>query len=147
MIEKSIEIYYDVADMPDKYLRKPLNFRNAAMERIEKALVEAGLGEWEGAEVGPCEVNFGFSVVDFDSAEVAVRKAVAGTEFEGIREIRRQEIDMDALLAQQEAAISEGAGRKVPAKFRILQIVLPVLLVPVLLVFAVVNGARRVVRR
>ena len=91
--EKSIEIYYDVADMSPE----ALDFRNAAMELIETEMEKAGIGEWEGAEIGKSidtdgfEVNFGFSVTDFDAAEALVRQTVAGTPFEGIREIKRNE--------------------------------------------------------
>ncbi|MDA5093231.1 hypothetical protein O2N63_03945 [Aliiroseovarius sp. KMU-50] len=43
------------------------------------------------------EVNFGFSVHDFDKAEGIVRNAVKGTDFEGIREITRFEMDKNEL--------------------------------------------------
>lgn len=94
MTIKTLEIYYDIKDIPgDDSTSQVLNFRNDAMHLIENALVDAGLGEWEGAEIGSGEVNFGFSVDDFDAAETAVRKAVAGTVYEGIREICRDEFD------------------------------------------------------
>jgi len=85
---KSIEIYYDIADIPERHGHF-LDFRNAAMELIETALAEADAGEWEGAESGMGEVNFGFSVTDFDRAEQIVRASVKGTPYEGIREIVR----------------------------------------------------------
>ena len=58
---KSIEIYYDIADIPDLTDRGPfsgeaLSFRNQAMEHIENALMEANAGEWAGAEIGRHEV-------------------------------------------------------------------------------------------
>ncbi len=93
MSYKSIEIYYDIASIPG--ISDPddamaaLDFRNEAMEYIEEKLADAGLGEWTGAEIGMGEVNFGFEVNDFDAAEAAVRAAVAGTKFAGIREITR----------------------------------------------------------
>ena len=93
---KSIEIYYDIDSIPDDgtdYVSRALNFRNDAMHLIEAALESAGLGEWEGAEIGSGEVNFGFSVEDFDAAEAVVRDTVAGTKYEGIREIERHEFD------------------------------------------------------
>lgn len=92
----SIEIYYDIGDVPEGYAH-PLDFRNAAMAHIETALAKENAGEWEGAEIGANletgipEVNFGFSVTDFDVAERIVRDAVRGTPFDGIREITRFE--------------------------------------------------------
>ncbi|PIE07672.1 MAG: hypothetical protein CSA74_05945 [Rhodobacterales bacterium] len=107
MTYKSIEIYYDIGKIPgiaatDEKTGFPrpeeiglaLDFRNNAMELIEEALMEAGAGEWEGAEIGMGEVNFGFTVDDFERAEAIVRKAVEGTEFAGIREIARTESAM-----------------------------------------------------
>lgn len=94
---KFIEIYYDIAAIPPDY-DHPLDFRNAAMERIEVALAEAGIGEWSGAEsgmnlkTGAPEVNFGFEVTAFEPAEATVREAIRGTPFEGIREIVRSEM-------------------------------------------------------
>ena len=94
---KGIEIYYDIAEIPD---RKPrlfgsgaLDFRNEAMDHIEMALDRAGAGEWVGAEIGAGEVNFGFEVQDFDEAERVVLEAVKGTKFENIREIERRTIE------------------------------------------------------
>lgn len=101
---KSIEIYYDVSAIPgiDKDdFGAALNFRNAAMERVERALEEAGEGKWTGAEIGgnfetgEAEVNFGFQVQDFDRAEMIVRWAVADTPYDCIREITRHEDDED----------------------------------------------------
>jgi hypothetical protein len=95
---KSIEIYYDVSAIrgpggaPATVL-EALDFRNAAMEHIEDTLADAGLGEWVGAEAGMGEVNFGFDVQDFDTAEAAVRACVAGTPYANIREIARNEFD------------------------------------------------------
>lgn len=138
MTEKSIEIYYDIADLPGDCSRisvKALDFRNAAMQRIEDALTSAGLGEWEGAEIGSGEINFGFSVDDFDAAEAVVRSAVAGTEFERIREIERRELDLEDFLAENVAPV--------PSKFRPIQIVAPLIIPPLVIVFALFNLARR----
>ncbi len=97
---KSLEIYYDVATMPGVApgdMQAALGFRNAAMDHIELALGPAG--EWEGAEIGTdpatgqIAANFGFTVEDFDAAEAIIRRAVAGTPYAVIREIRRAEID------------------------------------------------------
>ena len=88
---KSIEIYYDVDDIPEA--QNPLEFREAACAVIESALSDAGAGEWAGAESGSGEVNFGFEVTDFERAEKIVRAAVKGTPFEGIREITRYSED------------------------------------------------------
>ena len=66
-------------------------------ELIEDALTDAHAGEWEGAGISRSEVNFGFAVDDFDTAEEIVRKAVTGTRFEHFREIVRNEFDMIAL--------------------------------------------------
>ncbi|QDC08525.1 hypothetical protein FHY55_04395 [Oceanicola sp. D3] len=102
MAIKSVEIFYNVNRIPGHYPGDwdgALEFRNAAMELIENALIEARAGEWAGAEIGSCEatgepeVNFGFDVADFDMAEEIIRNAVAGTPYEGIREITRQEHD------------------------------------------------------
>ena len=54
---KSIEIYYDIGDIPgisdrSGFSAEALDFRNAAMEHIEAALEAAGAGAWAGAEVG-----------------------------------------------------------------------------------------------
>lgn len=84
-----IEIYYDIASIPAGFPH-PLDFRNAAMELIERALTDAGAGEWDGAEIGMGEVNFGFEVEGFDRAEAIVRAAVKGTPFDCIREIDRR---------------------------------------------------------
>ncbi len=85
---KSIEIYYDIGAIPDGYAH-PLDFRNEAMELIGAALEGAGAGEWSGADCGMGEVNFGFTVSDFGNAEDIVRKTVAGTAYDCIREITR----------------------------------------------------------
>lgn len=93
---KSIEIYYNCADIPAGY-EHDLDFRNEAMELIEQALEAADAGEWVGAEsganleTGESEVNFGFEVTDFERAEKIVRAAVKGTPYECIREITRYE--------------------------------------------------------
>ncbi len=84
---KSIEVYYDVAAIPDD--RDPLDFREAACVVIEGALMDAEAGEWAGAESGMGEVNFGFEVEDFERAEKIVRAAVKGTPYADIREITR----------------------------------------------------------
>lgn len=88
---QSIEIYYDVDDIPQD--QNPIDFREAACAVIESALMDAGAGEWAGAESGSGEVNFGFEVTDFERAEKIVRAAVKGTPFEGIREITRYSED------------------------------------------------------
>jgi len=111
MVFKSIEIYYDIDNIPGISVVVPrpglprwdetdraLNFRNEAIELIEDALLSAHVGEWEGAELGRGEVNFGFAVDDFDEAERIVRKTVAGTPFAGIREIVRSELDLANLF-------------------------------------------------
>jgi len=107
LVFKSIEIYYDIDNIPDisAVVARPgvprwdeadraLDFRNEAIELIEHALVAADAGEWEAAQIGRGEVNFGFAVDDFDEAERIVRKTVAGTPFAGIREIVRSESGM-----------------------------------------------------
>ena len=100
MTLKTIEIYYDIATIPGCDPTHPMDpkalpFRNAAMTLIEAALVNAEAGEWEGAEIGMGEVNFGFEVKDFDRAETIVRQTVAGTPYANIREITRSEYDPD----------------------------------------------------
>ncbi|MEO1238196.1 MAG: hypothetical protein AAFW64_00765 [Pseudomonadota bacterium] len=85
---KSIEIYYDTDTLPNGFA-DPLDFREAACAVIETALLDAGAGDWAGAECGAGEVNFGFEVSDFERAEKIVRAAVKGTPFEDIREITR----------------------------------------------------------
>lgn len=98
---KSIEIYYDIADIPAGY-DHPLDFRNEAMELVESALMEANAGEWSGAESGMGEVNFGFDVTEFDRAEAIVRSAVKGTVYDKIREITR--FDTATLPPEERAA-------------------------------------------
>ena len=97
MLSKSVDIFYDTATIPNSNngtnSRATLKFRNAAMDLIETALIDAEAGEWEGAEIGGGEVNFGFSVQNFDQAEAIIRAAVKGTPYEGIRNITRREID------------------------------------------------------
>lgn len=100
MRNKGIEIYYNIADIPDIRDRSGFSlqahkFRNAAMDHIENALEAKNAGEWTGAEIGSGEVNFGFLVDDYELAEAIVREAVSGTKFEGIREIQRREFDDD----------------------------------------------------
>lgn len=97
---KSIEVYYDISDIPGCDGTNPMDpnalpFRNEAMNLIGTALQRAGLGRSEGAEIGMGEVNLGFEVTDCDAAEAAVRAAVAGTPYEGIREIERFEEELD----------------------------------------------------
>ncbi len=87
---KSIEIYYDIAAINGS---DTLGFRNEAMHLVEKALEQAGLGEWAGAESGLGEVNFGFEVTDFDQAEALIRKTLAGTRYAVFREIARSQWD------------------------------------------------------
>ena len=96
MVIRSIEIHYDIASIPGVFPGDPdgaLDFRNAAIELIEDALAEADAGDWEGAEIGADEVNFGFMVDDFDAAEAIVRETVAGTPFANIRRITRNAFD------------------------------------------------------
>ncbi len=100
---KSIEIYYDIADIPDiadrsGFSPEALEFRNEAMDHVENAIMEAGVGEWSGAEIGSGEVNFGFTVEDFDTAEAVVSDAIANTRFAGIREITRFEMTEDEVV-------------------------------------------------
>ena len=94
MSQLAIEIYYDVARIPgiedrSDFSLEALAFRNAAMDHVEAAMMAEGAGEWEGAEIGSGEVNFGFAVESFEKAERVVRKAVAGTPYDCIREIAR----------------------------------------------------------
>jgi hypothetical protein len=119
MTFKSIEIHYDIDRIPGiaggapagrsvvpfARMRPPrgpadtaLAFRNDAIELIEEALLAAGAGEWEGAEIGRGQVSFGFAVDDFDVAEAIVKQTVAGTPFAGFREIVRREFDMADLV-------------------------------------------------
>ena len=108
---KSVEVYYNVADIPDGHGHY-LDFRNAAMELIENALMKANAGEWIGAEsganleTGEPEVNFGFEITDFEQAEEIIRKAVKGTSYEGIREITR--FDTASLPPEERAAFGLG---------------------------------------
>ena len=131
MSYKSIEIYYDVATIPgisdrDEWSNEALAFRNRAMEFVEDAISGAGVGEWAGAEIGSGEVNFGFDVDDFDRAEAVVREAVAGTEFEGIREIQRREISEE----EMEQMMQEGGNFKMPLRLKImLLLAIPVTIV------------------
>ena len=95
---RSIEVRYKISRIPGTFsgggndIDLALGFRNEAMYHVEAALEAKGLGECVGAEIGRDEVNFGFEVKDFDAAEGAVRKSVAGTKFEGIRQITRFEM-------------------------------------------------------
>ena len=103
---KTLEIFYHFKDIPGvdpsaSFSAEALDFRNSAMELIEAALAEEGLGEWVGAESGSGEVNFGFDVEDFDAAEAAVRRAVKGTPYESISRIERNEFDPEAFLREQ----------------------------------------------
>lgn len=110
---RSIEIYYDIASIPEKF-KHPLDFRNVAMELIEAALLDQNAGEWGGAEIGMGEVNFGFEVEDFEKAESIVRAAVTGTDFEGIREITRFEMtDEEMQVNAQAVAESTATAPKV----------------------------------
>lgn len=113
MSYKSLEICYDIAQVPEtdaagNPAEAALAFRNAAMDLIETALNEAGLGEWAGAEIGEDDLTFGFEVDDFDAAEAAVRAAVVGTPFETIREIIRFE-DEDEDEEDEEDGAEEDA--------------------------------------
>lgn len=120
MTNKTIEIYYDIADIPGGSKRSlfcsaALDFRNAAMEHIERALTEAGAGEWSGAEIGGGEVNFGFDVEDFDRAEAVIRDAVKGTRFDCIREIERNTFTEEDMAAAAEMMVGPA-----PAKVRLM---------------------------
>lgn len=101
---KTLEIYYDISSISNESgdLAHALDFRNKAMEHIENALMEAGAGEWVGAEIGSGEVNFGFDVEDFDHAEQVVLSAVAGTPYEGIREMEHREFDEEEFQKEME---------------------------------------------
>ena len=106
MGEKSIEIYYDIAEIPgiedrSAFSSEALDFRNAAMDHIEQALNAADAGEWAGAEIGAGEVNFGFCVEDFDAAEAIIYQAVSGTRFAKIREISRHDFSQEDLAVEQ----------------------------------------------
>jgi hypothetical protein len=101
MSYKSIEVYYDIADIPgcdgsNPMDPKALPFRDAAMELIASALKEHRLGQGEGAEIGMGEINIGFEVLDTDEAQDVVWDAVEGTPYEGIREIAVYNEDLDA---------------------------------------------------
>lgn len=116
MSYKSLEICYDIAQVPEidaagNPAEAALAFRNAAMDLIETALNEAGLGEWAGAEIGEDDLTFGFEVDDFDAAEAAVRAAVAGTPYETIREIIRfeDEDEDDEEFDEDEEGDEDGA--------------------------------------
>lgn len=93
---RTVEIYYDMLVLPRGF-KSALDFRNEAMHRIEAALQDNNAGEWEGADIGtdPAtgrpEVNFGFEVQSFETAERIVHEAVQGTPFDCIREIARYE--------------------------------------------------------
>ncbi|MEL7460893.1 MAG: hypothetical protein AAFX45_08235 [Pseudomonadota bacterium] len=95
---KSIEIYYDVDDIPGD--QDPIEFREAACAVIEGALMDADAGEWAGSESGAGEVNFGFEVSDFERAEKIVRAAVQGTPYAAIREITRYSDPEDTIAAE-----------------------------------------------
>lgn len=144
MIERSIEVYYDIEAIPglkdrSNFSSEALKFRNKAMHHIEAAIIQAELGEWSGAEIGLGEVNFGFVVNDFDAAEQVVRDAVRGTEFEGLREIERREIDTSEFESEDFA--------RPPLKFRLLSIFLTVVVVPMMLVGLMISGLRGAIRR
>lgn len=91
MSDKTIEIYYDIKSIPgidsEDMVSEALEFRNQAIDLIERALVKARIGVWTGAEIGMGEVNFGFEVSDFDLADAIVRQTVKRTPYENIREI------------------------------------------------------------
>ncbi len=145
---KSIEIYYDIADIPGlknraSFSGEALGFRNDAMEHIENALLDAGAGEWEGAEIGAKEINFGFSVEDFDRAEAIVRDCVAGTRFVGIREISRCEMSDEEL---EELAANQPSAAEIPFKFRVVRLI-GFALAPIVLIGLVLGlGAKALIR-
>ncbi|MDA7965763.1 hypothetical protein [Ruegeria sp.] len=131
MTGKSIEIYYNISDIPDitdrsAFSSEALEFRNAAMEHVENALLAGDLGEWDGADIGETEVNFGFSVEDFEQAEAVVKEAVAGTRFANIREIVRNEYSEEDLAEMTGDAKPLGLWgllslllfRRLPKRFR-----------------------------
>ena len=145
MIEKSIEIYYDIADIPSPdgrpvSGRKALKFRNAAMELIESALVDTGLGEWSGSEIGQGEVNFGFTVDDFEAAERVAREAVIGTPYEGIRDVQHREFDYSEVEDLE-------PPHDLPMKLKVLMVILPLLLLPLFLFNLLFSGFRRILGR
>jgi len=136
MTYKSIEIYYDIENIPGIDDRGPfsgqaLEFRNRAMDFIDNALERANAGTWEGAEIGHDEINFGFEVDDFETAQDVIREAVAGTEFEGFREMRCREMTEEDMA--EAAAMAEDF--KMPTRVKVMMI----LAVPLALVFLVIS--------
>ena len=147
MTYKTLEIYYDVDRIPgisdrSDWSGEALAFRNRAMEHVEAALERAGAGEWVGAEIGAGEVNFGFEVEDFDQAEAVIRAAVAGTEFEGFREIERHEMTEEEMAAAAEAA----ENFKMPLRMK-LALVFAVPLALVILLFKLLTLPLRLLAR
>ena len=150
MSEKNIEIYYDIDAIPGAREARnvgkvALNFRNAAMDLIENALAEADAGEWTGAEIGSGEVNFGFTVTDFEKAEAIVRDTVAGTEFEGIRNIHRSEFSDEDLAAMQ--SVEMDPNFKLPWRMKLVVLAVKVLMIPLLVIFGVTVLLRRLLGR
>ncbi len=94
---KTLEVFYDVTSIPgvdsNGMSQVALDFRNNAMDLIESALLAAEIGEWSSAEISADEVSIVFEVSDFEAAEKIIRKTVAGTPFEKIREIVRAEFE------------------------------------------------------
>lgn len=91
-----IGIRYDMASIPGmdpdlSDLALAVAFRTEAMDLIECALEDRGLGEWADCDLGRGSVRMAFSVRDLVAAEEAVREAVRGTRFEQIGEIARHE--------------------------------------------------------
>ena len=136
MTYKSIEIYYDIDSIPGIQDRGPfsgqaLEFRNRAMDFIDNALEAANAGTWEGAEIGTNEINFGFEVDDFEQAQNVIREAVAGTEFEGFREMRCREMSEEDMA--EAAAIADDF--KMPGRVKLMMF----LAIPLGLIFLVVS--------
>jgi len=102
MLVRSLEVRYDIASIPEMTpgdVDRALDFRDAAIELIEDALLEAGAGEWEGAGIGRGEIRFAFMVDDFDAAEAIVRRVVADTPYANVGAITRASFDTAKIAA------------------------------------------------
>ncbi len=136
MTYRSIELYYDIENIPGiedrgAFSGQALEFRNRAMDFIDNALESANAGTWEGAEIGHTEINFGFEVDDFDRAEAVIREAVAGTEYEGFREMRRREMTEADMAEAAQAA----ADFKMPTQVKLMMF----MAIPLALVFLIIS--------
>ena len=92
MLRHEICIRYDIAAIPGTCADGPmaaLSFRNAAKRLVEAALAQAGLGTWTSSEIGDGQVTCAFETDDPEEAEACARNALAGTPYEGLREITR----------------------------------------------------------